>query len=186
MNPNPAHAPATNVSPKTKSARAALILGGVVLLGGSVGFWIAGGKSVESTTSTHAVTGIPTAGQTNTTTLDQTVTSSSGDPSDRSDTLTVPLLGIGMTLLLVGVFLPRISKISFPGGSVELTPELVGEAVKTVIHGNPEELADPESARMVVLEFLDAVTPKHIQAREVFSERFVSDAVEAARASQRE
>ncbi len=188
--------------PITKAAMGVLIVLGVAFMGVGLALWLSGGDSATSTTSTVASTGQQTTGKTNTTgknsaggdgsnsasgskqdqrtDIDQSVITS-GDQSDRSDTFTIGLLGFGVALLLTGTLFPRISKISFPGGGIELTPQGVGAVARLAAANDPELGNDQESARALVLAVLDTVTPKHVDASEAFSEKFVSEAVRAVR-----
>lgn len=174
----------------------ALVLIGIALFGGGLAVWLTGGNSNPSTTSTTASTSVAstpsgtsttggttspgTTTQTQSTSLGQLVTTDPGDPSDRSDTLTIALLGFGAGLALLGMFLPRITTITFGGVTVGLSPTTVGKAVGLTLQAAPQLSQDTEAVRGLVLDTLSALTPDEVEPAEVFSEQFVSDAVAAA------
>jgi len=126
------------------AAPAALaVLGSMMLLFGAL-IWLdtsPPGKSVVDKTSTTSVTEPPkpatadTAPAPKVSEVHSVDTTTPGEPTLRSEAVAATLFGLGALLLLCGVFFPRISKITLPGGAgIELiAPETQAKVVEKTV-----------------------------------------------------
>ncbi|HEY2160883.1 MAG TPA: hypothetical protein VGH24_06210 [Solirubrobacteraceae bacterium] len=101
---------------RDQTTRAVLLVLGMALILIALGL-IAWGEGAG--TSRVVTTGAPP---------DTTVITYPGHTARGSDTLDIFLLGVGLVLVLAGIFCDRITKIGLPGGSeIDLTPTATAE-----------------------------------------------------------
>jgi hypothetical protein len=92
----------------------------------------AAGSKNTTATSTKSTTTEGTSTTTEAVPLYKTTTTSTPEPSRRSEGVTLALIGAGAGLILAGAFYGRIQKLGFAGVSVELIAE-TGEAIAKLV-----------------------------------------------------